>query len=157
MKTVIKMISSGLYAGYSPIIPGTLGSVWGALIYLQLKEFPAVYILATLLLFVTGFFICGRAEEIFNKKDSTKIVIDEIASMCLVYLFIKPTILMLILGFVLFRIFDIIKPPPAKWLQGLEGGKAVMLDDIVAAGYTIIVLFIVYFIKEAGILPGLYR
>jgi phosphatidylglycerophosphatase A len=92
-------------------------------------------------LYVVGFLICQKAEEEFKKKDSSRIVIDEIASMCFVYLFIKPTMSMLVLGFVIFRIFDIIKPPPARRLQNLPGARGVMLDDVVAAWYTIIVLY----------------
>lgn len=151
MKTIIKMASSGLYTGYSPIVPGTVGSLLGVFIYLRLITHPSLYVLAVLQLFALGFLICGRAEEIFNKKDSPKIVIDEIASMCLVYLFIKPTLFMLITGFILFRIFDIIKPPPARRLEKLSGSKGVMLDDVVAASYTIIVLFAIYMIKETGL------
>ncbi|NQT96005.1 MAG: phosphatidylglycerophosphatase A, partial [Candidatus Omnitrophica bacterium] len=157
MKAIIKMVSSGLYAGYSPIAPGTLGSLWGVLIYLHLRDHPALFILVTVLLFILGFILCGRAEDAYGRKDSQKIVIDEIASMCLVYLFIKPTWLMLGIGFALFRLFDIIKPPPARRIEALEGSKGVMLDDLVAACYTIAVLFIVYILIERGILPGLYR
>lgn len=140
MKTVIKMVSSGLYIGYSPVASGTLGSIWGVLIYLQLREFPAIYIFVVMLLFIVGFLLCTKAEEIFGKKDSPKIVIDEIASMSLVYLFIKPTWFMVISGFILFRIFDIIKPPPGRKVQSLPGSAGVMLDDVVAAVYTIIIL-----------------
>lgn len=137
---MIKMVSSGLYLGYSPLAPGTLGSIWGLLIYLQLREFPGVYILTVTLLFAVGFLLCGKAEQIFGRKDSPRIVIDEIASMSLVYLFIKPTRFMIISGFLLFRIFDIIKPSPAKRIQALSGSAGVMLDDVVAAIYTIIAL-----------------
>lgn len=147
MKTVIKMVSSGFYVGYSLVASGTLGSLWGVLIYLQLREFPLIYIFVVMLLFLLGFFLCSKAEEIFERKDSPKIVIDEIASMCLVYLFIKPTWFMVILGFILFRIFDIIKPPPGKKAQSLPGSRGVMLDDVVCACYTIIALAIAgYFI-----------
>ena len=149
MKTVIKLIASGLYVGYSPFIQGTLGSFLGVLIYLQLQQFPGIYFFAVMLLYLLGFLVSGRAEEIFGKKDSRRITIDEIASMCAVYLFIKPTPFMIIAGFVLFRIFDIIKPPPAKRAERFIGSAGVMLDDIVAAIYTIIVLSIIYNISAA--------
>lgn len=152
MKTVIKMVSSGLYVGYSPITPGTLGSIWGLLIYLQLYQYPSLYIFTVLLLFILGFLISERAEEIFGKKDSRKIVIDEIASMCLAYLFIKPDRFMITAGFILFRLFDVIKPPPARRMQILSGSAGVMMDDVVAAIYTIATLFILYLIRQKGIL-----
>jgi phosphatidylglycerophosphatase A len=110
-----------------------------------------------MLLFILGFLVCTKAEAIFGKKDSGRIVIDEIASMCLVYLFIKPSWGMLILGFIIFRVFDIVKPPPARKVQEFSGSRGVMLDDIIAACYTVAVLFVIYIVKEAGILPAACR
>ena len=157
MKTIIKMVSTGLYTGYSPICPGTIASILGLLIYLQLKEFPVIYISVVALLFITGFFVSSRAEDIFKEKDSRRIVIDEIASMCLVCLFVKPSPAVLGIAFVVFRAFDIIKPPPARRIERCNGAKGVMLDDVIAAFYTIAVLFILYYFTEAGILPRVYR
>jgi len=153
MKTIIKLISSGLYLGYSPIAPGTLGSLLGVLIYLLLRESPYLYITATVLLFILGFLVSGKAEEIFDEKDSDKIVIDEIASMCLVYIFIKPTWLMMGFGFLLFRLFDIMKPYPAKKVEKLSGSKGIMLDDVVAACYAILGVVILNLFLEAGVIP----
>ncbi|NQT89804.1 MAG: phosphatidylglycerophosphatase A [Candidatus Omnitrophica bacterium] len=148
MKTLIKIIASGFFTGYSPVASGTVGSLVGVLIYLSLLIYPAAYLLVVAALFIIGFLVCGRAEKIFGEKDSRKIVIDEIASMCLVYLFIKPTWLMVGAGFVLFRIFDIIKPPPARKTEDLPGSAGVMLDDIIAAVYTIACIFVIgYFLK----------
>ncbi|MFH1646041.1 MAG: phosphatidylglycerophosphatase A [Candidatus Omnitrophota bacterium] len=136
------MISSGLYLGYLPKAPGTFGSLLGLLIYLMLRDLRLIYIVVVVLLFIAGFLVSKRAEDIFDQKDSPKIVIDEIAALCFVYLFIEPTWLMVLLGFVLFRIFDIFKPFPIKRLQKIPGSLGVMLDDIVAAGYTVVVLLI---------------
>ncbi|MEA3306115.1 MAG: phosphatidylglycerophosphatase A [Candidatus Omnitrophota bacterium] len=137
------LISTGCYVGYVPVGSGTVACVWGALIYLGLCRFRALYIFVTIFLFVIGFLVCGKAEKIFKEKDSRKIVIDEIASMCLVYVFIKPSWLMIVSGFLLFRVFDIIKPPPARRLQAFPGSMGVMLDDVAAACYTIAILFTV--------------
>lgn len=140
------MISSGLYLGYLPKAPGTFGSLLGVLIYLLLREFRIVYIIVVTLLFVIGFLISKKAEDIFGKKDSPKIVIDEIAALCFVYLFIKPTLLMISLGFVLFRIFDILKPFPIKRVQEMPGSLGIMLDDIAAGIYVIIILAVSQYI-----------
>lgn len=149
MKRIIKLISTGFYLGYSPIAPGTVGSLLGVLIYLLLRELVYVYIAVTLLLFIVGFIVSEKAEEIFNEKDSPKIVIDEVASMCLVYIFIKPTWLMVGFGFLLFRVFDIMKPYPAKRLEKLSGSKGIMLDDLVAACYAILgVVILNLFLEE---------
>ena len=99
MRLLIKLISSGLYVGYSPIAPGTIASLWGIVIYILLYRYPSVFALVTLILFLVGFMVSGTAEVLFNEKDSRKIVIDEIASMCLVFMFIKPNWLMILAGF----------------------------------------------------------
>ncbi len=140
MKTVIKMISSGLYLGYSPIAPGTVGSILGVLIFLQLQNFPLIYIFVCLLLILLGFLTSGKAEEIYKQKDPRKIVIDEIAGMCIVYLGMQAKLWIIISGFLIYRILDIIKPPPAKRAENLSGATGIMLDDIIAAVYTNIIL-----------------
>jgi phosphatidylglycerophosphatase A len=156
MKILIKLIASGFYAGYSPIAPGTLGSLWGVVLYFLFHRHASVFLSITAFLFVLGFLISERAEVIFNEKDSKKIVIDEMASMCLVYIFIKPEYIMLVSGFVLFRFFDIIKPVPARKIEKLSGAKAVMGDDLVAAVYTVLLLLTINSLQAAGILPVKY-
>jgi len=153
VKIITRIIASGLYAGYSPVAPGTIGSLWGVLIYLLLYKHPVIFIFVTMLLFIVGFLVCAKAETIFNEKDSRKIVIDEIASMCLVYLFIKPGWFMAVVGFLIFRFFDVTKPPPIKRVEMLAGSVGIMLDDVIAAVYTIIILFIIYILNAAGIFP----
>jgi len=155
MKLLVKLIASGFGAGYSPIASGTVGSIWGVVIYILLYRYPSAFVLSTVILFVIGFMVSGRAEGLFAEKDSRKIVIDEISSMCLVFMFIKPDWFMLLAGFLLFRFFDIIKPPPARKIEKFSGGKAVMLDDIVAAAYTIAVLFALTRFQSAGIFPAM--
>ncbi|TRZ80039.1 phosphatidylglycerophosphatase A [bacterium] len=153
MKLLVKLIASGFGAGYVPIAPGTVGSLWGVAIYVLLYRYPSVFVLSTLILFYIGFAVSSRAEKLFGEKDSKKIVIDEIASMCMVFMFIKPDWLILLTGFLLFRFFDIVKPPPARMVEKYSGAKAVMLDDVIAAAYTIMVLFALSSFQKAGILP----
>ena len=140
MKTVIKLIASGLYAGYSPVMPGTAGSILGVLIFLQMYEFPALYLFACILLIVMGFLTAEKAEEIYGKKDSRKIVIDEIAGMCIVFLGLKPKLWIILAGFLIYRIFDIIKPFPIRNMERLKGAAGIMLDDVIAAVYSNILL-----------------
>jgi len=156
MKAIIRIIASGLYVGYSPLAPGAIGSLWGILIYLLLRKYPIIFIFVTMLLFIIGFFVCAKAEEVFKEKDSGKIVIDEIASMCLVCFFIKPGWLMILTGFLIFRFFDTVKLPPARKAEKLPGSLGIMLDDVIAAVYTIIILSIIYLFNAAGIFPHFY-
>jgi phosphatidylglycerophosphatase A len=116
VKILIKLIASGLYAGYSPIAPGTVGSLWGVVLYLLFYRHACAFLFITAVLFVLGFAISERAEALFSEKDSKKIVIDEIASMCLVYIFINPEYIMLVSGFVLDLLPDLVGAPYDKHL-----------------------------------------
>lgn len=140
----IKFIASGAYSGYSPIAPGTAGSVVGILIYLlafSLQLSAIGYLLITILIVSIGIWVSGRAEEIFERKDSQKIVIDEIAGM-LISLFMLPHGFWTALsGFIIFRMLDIAKP--FYILERLPGGLGVMMDDVAAGIATNLILRVV--------------
>ena len=89
---------------------------------------------------VLGFLISGRAEKLFGRKDPSCIVIDEVSGMLLSLLFIPHDLKYIIAAFFLFRIFDTLKPFPAGRLQSLKGSTGIMIDDIIAAFYTNILL-----------------
>ncbi|MCG2705888.1 MAG: phosphatidylglycerophosphatase A, partial [Candidatus Omnitrophica bacterium] len=89
-----------------------------------------------------GAYSSGRAEKIFNKKDDERIVIDEVFGILLLFCFLPPYYPYLIAGFILFRVFDILKPYPIKKIQALSGSLGVMLDDILAAAYVYIIISI---------------
>jgi len=92
---------------------------------------------------VLGFIFSGRAERMFAKLDAPCIVIDEVAGMLLSFIFIPYSLPTAAIGFLLFRIFDSIKPYPAGALQELKGSAGIMCDDIAAALYTNIILQLV--------------
>jgi phosphatidylglycerophosphatase A len=136
-------IASGLGSGYSPVAPGTAGSVVGviiAILFITLSGLNIfsgfIYTLTTAVIFAIGVWSAGRAEVIYGEKDCGKIVIDEIAGM-LVTLYLVPfDWRWLLAGFLLFRLFDIVKPFPARRIdQRVKGGWGVMLDDIAAGIY----------------------
>lgn len=128
----IVLLSSGFYSGYSPFASGTAGTAVGVLLYLFVSRFSLVfYIVFTTALFFAGVWLSSRAEVIFGKKDSGIIVIDEIVGFFITMFLIPKTVTFIILGFLLFRILDIVKP--FSGLQRLEGGLGVMIDDVVAA------------------------
>ncbi len=124
-------------AGLAPVAPGTIGTAVGALI-LWLVPFsrPA---LVMFLVAVTGagVWAARRAEKRLGTKDPGAIVIDEVAGMTLSVLFLPLTPGVLAVAFVLFRIFDVIKPPPARASERLGGGVGVMADDLVAGLYAL--------------------
>ncbi len=136
------IIATGFYSGFLPYAPGTWGSLVGLAIYFLIKglSLPTYCILIAVLL-VVGFFAAGSVEKILDKKDPGPVVIDEIVGMLITMIAAPPGILPLIIGFLLFRVFDIMKPFPAGWLdRRIQGGVGIMLDDVVAGIYSFVVL-----------------
>lgn len=145
-KRIIKLIATCIYLGYSPVVPGTMVSLAGALVYLLVSGSIIAYTILLLLIMLLGFLVCGKAEEIFAKKDSRKIVIDDLCGMLITYFLIPYTTVNLIAGFFLFRIIDISKPYPIRRLERLSGSRGVMLDDILAGIYANILLGCIQYI-----------
>lgn len=147
MHTVIMLIATGFYSGYLPKAPGTWGSAVGLLLFFLLHTLSLpLYLAVTAGVFVVGTFAAGEAEKILDHKDPGKVVIDEIAGMLITMIAVPATPLALVLGFVLFRIFDIVKPFPANFFdQRFHGGLGIMLDDVVAGIYSLIILQLILF------------
>jgi phosphatidylglycerophosphatase A len=121
--------------GYVPFAPGTFGSAAGLLVWAVLPSSPAVHGAAIVLLFAVGVWSAGIAEQHLQSTDPGPVVVDEVMGM-LVTLFMVPVGWPgAAAGFMLFRIFDVIKPPPADRLEHLGGGMGVMADDFMAAVY----------------------
>jgi len=144
---LIKLLATGFGAGLAPVAPGTTGTLVGVLICLI---FPSLHWLPRLLivifLLVLAVYIAGRAEQVYGKKDDQRIVIDEIAGFQVAMLPVAITGLHLLVGFVLFRIFDIWKPFPLRNFQQCAGGWGVVVDDIGAGVYAgAVMLMLVFF------------
>lgn len=135
-------LASGLGSGYSPVAPGTAGSVVGlAVVWLLAGTGPLPYLAVCAALFAAGTWASGLAEEIYGAKDCGKITIDEVVGMMLTLWLVPATPVNLAVGFFLFRIFDIAKPFPAGRIDDrVAGGLGVMLDDVIAAIYANICL-----------------
>ena len=144
MRKRAKFIASFFYLGHSPFMPGTVGSLGGLFVYFLVKNNEILYGFMTLFLFVLGVIFSGEAEKIYKKKDASMIVIDEACGMLLTLFFVPYSVFSVILGFFLFRIFDILKPPPARRIERLAGSMGIMFDDIVAAIYANVILQIVF-------------
>ena len=121
--------------GYVPFAPGTFGSAAGLLVWAVLPQFAAAHGAAIVLIFALGAWSGGIAERHFRVTDPGPVVIDEVMGM-LVALFMVPASWPgAAAGFVLFRVFDVIKPPPANRLERLRGGTGIMADDFMAGVY----------------------
>lgn len=143
MRRLVKLTTSFFYLGHSPFMPGTLGSLAGLLIYFAVKDKLPIYVFSTLFLFTLGMLFSAEAERIYKRKDARMIVIDEACGMMLSLLLIPYRFWLAMLGFILFRAFDIFKPPPARRIEKFSGAFGVMFDDIIAAIYTNFILQIV--------------
>ena len=123
------------FIGYLPYVPGTAGSALGLLLILFLKPDNFQLLIIFLPVFLLGVITAHNTEKKLG-YDSKHIVIDEFSGYLLTAIFIPKSIVYLFAAFILFRIFDILKPPPIKKLeQVVSGGAGIMLDDILAAVY----------------------
>jgi phosphatidylglycerophosphatase A len=142
MNFLIKLFASGLGTGFMPVAPGTAGSALAALFILVIAPWwvPPVALSLTLIVFFAGIFTAGSAENIWG-HDSRKIVIDEVAGMFLSLSFSPITMWRVAAAFFLFRLLDIIKPPPARAAERLPSGWGVMADDMIAGAYTALLMW----------------
>ena len=128
-------IATCLGVGYAPFAPGTFGSLVGLVLWAVLPGSPFVQATAIVLSFAAGTWASAAAERHFRATDPGPVVIDEVLGM-LVTLFLVPVAWPgAILGFVWFRVFDVVKPYPANRLERLPGGIGIMADDFMAAVY----------------------
>lgn len=140
------VLAQGFGSGLSPIMPGTVGTLFGWASYILLTTaWPAIFtpLVWGILIsigFVAGIVACQRTGEMLGVPDHGSMVWDEIIAIWIVLLFIMPCgWQMQTIGFVLFRIFDMLKPPPINYFdRRLKGGFGVMWDDILAAFYTLL-------------------
>lgn len=144
---LIKILATGLGSGLAPFMPGTLGTFVGIPLYLVFASLPWPLWLITVLAFCfLAWHVADNAERLYGQKDAQCIVIDEIAGLQWTLFLVSPTWPHLTVGFILFRLFDITKPFPARFFQEkLPGGCGIVADDLAAGFYGNIVLqFLIY-------------
>jgi len=148
MDRVLMFIATGAGSGYLPVAPGTWGSAVGVLLWLPLSRLETIpYLAVVAALFVLGVFGAGAAEKILDRPDPSIVVIDEIVGQLIALAFVPPHLAAPVIGFLLFRFFDILKPFPAGWIdRHLHGGLGIMLDDVVAGLYALAVLHLGYWL-----------
>jgi phosphatidylglycerophosphatase A len=148
------IIATGFGAGFVPIAPGTIGALEGAAIFLTVRalELGAVtsvfsLIILNIALFLLGVWASSRTCRVIGVSDPSQIVVDEISGqmISLTPLALLPSLSFvgLLIGFALFRVFDIFKPYPIRRLEQLHGGLGVMADDALAGVYAAVLLWCV--------------
>jgi phosphatidylglycerophosphatase A len=149
-KSLSVWIATSFGAGYFPAAPGTAGSAVGLALVIAFRQAllrPLWWVVClaacTGVLFALGVWSAGKAEKIFGRVDPGQVVIDEVTGQIITFI-ATPRVswIGLIVGFILFRAFDIVKPFPVRWAERFPGGWGIMLDDVVAGLYSLIVLAI---------------
>ncbi len=143
-------LALGLGTGLAPVAPGTVGTLVGFVLFALLWPLPVLLQWGVLLgLFVLGVPVCERAAQDLQQEDPGSVVWDEIVAFALVLEGAPHRVTGFILAFLLFRLFDIWKPFPIRWVdQRVRGGWGIMLDDLLAALYALLVLH-----QLQGLLP----
>ncbi len=143
VSALAKAIATALGAGYSPIAPGTCGTIATIPLAWALGSVPLwQYSLVVLAIIAVGIWAAGRADAAWGTHDSGRIVIDEVAGyLVTVALVDRSHWIPLAVGFVVFRTLDITKPPPIRWLdENLPGGFGVVIDDVAAGVLGMVIL-----------------
>ena len=146
MKQIYKTIATGFGSGYAPLAPGTAGSIlaclllWGATFLIEDFQRLHLFFLGIIIIFTfLGVWAAKKLEKDWG-KDPSKVVVDEMVGQWINLLFIPITFQNIILGLIIFRFFDIVKPLGIRSMESCKNGWGVMLDDILAGIYGNIVL-----------------
>lgn len=154
MQRLAIFLCSAGYTGFAPVAPGTVGSLVGLVVYAGLRSAGAPLAAdgaALILLFAIGVWSAAVAERHFGLDDPGQVVIDEVVGMLVTLVLTGAGRSAAIAGFLLFRLFDIVKPYPAGRLERLGGGLGIMADDVMAGIYANVALRILMRLAPAWI------
>ncbi len=145
---VVMFIATGCFIGKIPFAPGTFGSLAGILLcFILSKTSEPVAIFCIILFIIFSIWIAGDAEKILKIKDPGSIVIDEIAGMAVTLIGLPFNFFYVATGFIIFRVLDITKPFPIRYIEKrISGGAGVVLDDVAAGIFGNIILRIIFFL-----------
>jgi phosphatidylglycerophosphatase A len=154
MTRLAVFVATVVYAGLFPIAPGTAGSVVGLLVYGLLVQLGGGVLLESVVIvavFGLGVWAAAAAERHFGSTDPGPVVIDEVLGMLITLFLVPVNVSGAIIGLLLFRVFDIVKPFPAGRLEQLHGGFGVMSDDAMAGIYANLLLRAVWWLAPGWV------
>lgn len=149
LKDPVHFLSFGFGTGYIPKAPGTAGTLVGVALYIPLQFLSdIIYAVVLVMMFLLGCWLCAKTSAVLGTHDHGAIVWDEIVGYLLTMLAAPVGWAWIVLGFLLFRLFDILKPWPISWFdKQVKGGFGIMLDDVIAAIFGLIIIQIIaYFL-----------
>jgi phosphatidylglycerophosphatase A len=134
LKDPIVLIAVGFGSGLTPKAPGTAGTLIAIPLFLLMRPMPLIsYLLITTSLFIAGIWICTYTAEKLGVHDHPSIVIDEVVGYLITMTAAPEGWLVILVGFILFRLLDAVKPWPISWLdRSISGGMGIMVDDVAA-------------------------
>ncbi|WP_392561592.1 phosphatidylglycerophosphatase A [Orbus sturtevantii] len=144
----VHFLAVGLGSGMSPIMPGTMGSLMAIPLWLLFYQLiPILYWVLIVVAFIFGCFLCQKTSDDTHTHDSGHIVWDEFVGMWITLFFIPHiSMLWIVIAFIIFRFFDMVKPWPIRWFdQKVSGGFGIMIDDVIAAIFSSIVVYLLGF------------
>lgn len=145
----VHFLAFGFGSGLAPFAPGTFGTLAAIPLYLLMTSLsPPLYLLIVAIVSIVGVWICGKSSEILGVHDHSGIVWDEFAGYFITMIAAPAGWIWIIIGFILFRLFDIWKPWPISVLdKQVHGGFGIMIDDILAGVFALICLQLIYFLS----------
>jgi len=140
------------YLGYVPVAPGTFGSAAGLVVFAAVRwsGSPALELAVIILLFAVGVWSANAAERHFGGVDPAPVILDEVVGMLITLAFLPVNVTGAVVGFLLFRLFDVVKPWPANRLEAVHGGLGVMADDAMAGVYGNVAMRLLVVVLPAG-------
>jgi phosphatidylglycerophosphatase A len=141
---LVKAFASGLFSGYSPVASGTVGSLVGLALYFIPGFEQPYYIMPACVIVFLGGIKSADIMELRYGHDPTQVTIDEVLGMWFSLFLLPKSLVVAGTGFLIFRILDIVKPFPARKFDNAKGGFGIMMDDVVAAFYTNLILHLIF-------------
>ena len=148
MRRLALWMSTGLGIGYIPLAPGTFGTLWGLLIFYLCRDLPWQLVAGGTLIFILWAVYCAHlTEETLGSHDSSVIVLDEVVGYLVTVIAIPFSVKTLVLAFLLFRLFDIVKPYPIRLIdRRWGGGWGVVMDDVLAGVFANLCLRVILWV-----------
>ena len=152
MRRLALLIATCGYIGFAPVAPGTFGSAAGVALFYLIRALniawaePAIIVI----LFAAGVWAASSTERQLARTDPGPVVIDEVVGMLITVAWIPVTPLGALIGFLVFRVLDVVKPWPSRQLESLHGGMGIMSDDAMAGVYGHLLMRVLVLIAPVG-------
>jgi phosphatidylglycerophosphatase A len=152
MRRLALLIATSGYIGFAPAAPGTVGSAAGVALFYLVRAAASPWLEAAVIaaLFAAGVWAASSAEQQLGGTDPGPVVIDEVVGMLITLAWLPVTPLGAFVGFLIFRVLDVVKPWPSRQFESLHGGLGIMADDAMAAVYGRLIMQGLVFFAPAG-------